>query len=144
MNFRRLNPPATNPSQRRALKDPEANSIHEDVIDSEEFSHISGDELDLLLFHVKECVKTWHPLRITKSLTFEMPIKFGDFKRSQSNCWLPRELSASERAKKQRRNNNAKAMKSMQILRANRERIENHEILKAILETVGDVLAKTF
>jgi hypothetical protein len=57
MNFRHLNPPAMKPSRRRALKDPEVNSIHEDVIVSEEFSNLSGDELDLLLFHVKESVK---------------------------------------------------------------------------------------
>jgi len=57
MNFRRLNPRRRTPSRRKALKDPEANSIHEDVIDFHEFSNLSGDQLDLLLIHVKECVK---------------------------------------------------------------------------------------
>jgi hypothetical protein len=39
------------------LKDPEANSIHEDIIDSHEFSNLSGEQFDLLLIQVKECIK---------------------------------------------------------------------------------------
>jgi hypothetical protein len=57
MNFRRLNPRRRTSSRRKALKDPKANSILEDVIDFHEFSNLSGGQLNLLLFHVKECIK---------------------------------------------------------------------------------------